>query len=84
MDKRYDCPGRRWTGDSLSPTTSVFGTPVSRREAICRGLAGAAGLLLAGVSVAGASAAVPPKGKAKSVIQIWASGGPTHLDTFDP
>ena len=25
-----------------------------------------------------------PKGKAKSVIQIWAAGGPPHLDTFDP
>ncbi len=25
-----------------------------------------------------------PPGKAKSVIQIWAAGGPTHLDTFDP
>ena len=22
--------------------------------------------------------------KAKSVIQIWAGGGPSHLDTFDP
>src|SRR5210317_1326549 len=24
------------------------------------------------------------KGKAKSVIQIWMWGGPSHLDTFDP
>lgn len=24
------------------------------------------------------------KGTARSVIQIWLSGGPTHLDTFDP
>jgi hypothetical protein len=25
-----------------------------------------------------------PAGKAKAVIQIWLSGGPTHTDTFDP
>ena len=49
------------------------------------GLAGAAGLLLAGRQAVGAAAgAKPPKAKAKSVIQIWAAGGPPHLDTFDP
>ena len=48
-------------------------------------MAGAAGLLLAGAPAAGTAAdSPPPKGKAKSVIQIWAAGGPTHLDTFDP
>ncbi len=30
------------------------------------------------------AAAQPAKGKAKSVIQIWMWGGPSHLDTFDP
>lgn len=58
---------------------------MSRREALRRGLAGTAGLLLAGglpVSVLGAATA--PKAKAKSVIQIWMWGGPAHLDTFDP
>ena len=29
-------------------------------------------------------AAPAPKAKAKSVIQIWMWGGPSHLDTFDP
>jgi uncharacterized protein (DUF1501 family) len=59
--------------------------PVSRREAMCRGLAGAAGLLLGGAPAAGAPAAAqPPKAKAQSVIQIWLAGGPSHLDTFDP
>ena len=57
---------------------------ISRREAICGGLAGAAGLMLARGAVAGAGRAVPPKGKARSVIQIWLAGGPSHLDTFDP
>ncbi|MCU0983105.1 MAG: DUF1501 domain-containing protein [Pirellulaceae bacterium] len=57
---------------------------ITRREALARGLTGAAGLLLAGAPAAGAAADSPPKGKAKSVIQIWAAGGPPHLDTFDP
>ncbi len=57
---------------------------ISRREALGRGLAGAAGALLAGVPAAGTAAGAPAKGKAKSVIQIWAAGGPPHLDTFDP
>jgi len=50
---------------------------------MCRGLAGAAGLLLSGTAPARAPAA-PRKATAKSVIQIWLAGGPPHLDTFDP
>ena len=58
---------------------------LSRREAIRRGLAGAAGLLMAaGPTVAARAMAAPPKAKAKSVIQIWLAGGPSHLDSFDP
>ncbi len=30
------------------------------------------------------AAAPAPKAHAKSVIQIWLAGGPSHLDTFDP
>jgi hypothetical protein len=61
------------------------GTPISRRAAMRCGLAGAAGLLLAGRQATGApNGAQPPQAKAKSVIQIWAAGGPPHLDTFDP
>ncbi len=26
----------------------------------------------------------PPRGKARTVIQVWLWGGPCHLDTFDP
>ena len=62
--------------------------PISRREVICRGLASAAGLLVAGPALAAQPAAPPatqaPKAKAKAVIQIWLAGGPPHLDTFDP
>jgi hypothetical protein len=53
------------------------------------GLAGAAGALLAEKMGFAATTATSlerpkPKPKAKAVIQIWLSGGPSHLDTFDP
>ena len=70
---------------------------ITRREAIQRTFFGAAGLLGAGMlgpqslgaaqaanARPAAAAASAAKGKAKSVIQIWMWGGPTHLDTFDP
>ena len=58
---------------------------ISRREAIRRGLLGTGGLLLAGVPELSAWAGPQPiEAKAKSVIQIWMWGGPSHLDTFDP
>lgn len=54
----------------------------TRREAIRSGILGGTGLLLAshltGDRVAARAA------RAKSVIQIWMWGGPSHLDTFDP
>jgi uncharacterized protein (DUF1501 family) len=56
---------------------------MSRREAIRRGLAGAAGLWLADRLDFSAFAATNSP-QAKSVIQIWMWGGPSHLDTFDP
>jgi uncharacterized protein (DUF1501 family) len=59
---------------------------ISRREAIRRGVAGAAGLATAGylgseelLAGEGAKAA-----KAKSVIQIFLWGGMSHNDTWDP
>jgi hypothetical protein len=62
---------------------------VTRREALKRTLAGAAGLALIDPWRAFARPAIqlePPAaaGKARSVIQIWMWGGPAHLDTFDP
>jgi hypothetical protein len=59
------------------------GMPISRREAIRRGLFGVAGLLLADRLRSPALAEAPPA-KAKAVIQIWMWGGPAHIDTFDP
>jgi hypothetical protein len=59
------------------------GVPISRREAMRLGFAGAAGLLLADRLALPTLASAPPA-RAKSVIQIWMWGGPCHLDTFDP
>ncbi len=56
---------------------------ITRREALRRGLLGAASFALTShLSRPARSAALPAK--AKSVIQIWMWGGPSHLDTFDP
>ena len=57
--------------------------PFSRREALRRTVLGTAGLLIAGDSGIRAMTAAR-EAKAKSVIQIWMWGGPSHLDTFDP
>ena len=60
---------------------------MSRRAAIRRVLLGAGGLLLVdklGLCVRAATPLAKPAAKAKSVIQIWMWGGPSHLDTFDP
>ncbi len=55
---------------------------LTRREALQRGLLGAAALTF-GLPRLGAQAATPAA-RAKAVIQIWMWGGPCHLDTFDP
>ena len=58
---------------------------ITRREAVQRTLLGAAGLVLGHHLSLRALAATPStKAKAKSVIQIWMWGGPSHLDTWDP
>ncbi len=56
---------------------------ITRREALKQGLLGTAGLSLLNHNHASAQPAAKPA-KAKSVIQIWMWGGPSHLDTFDP
>jgi len=62
------------------------GYQMMRREMLGRTLAGAAGLWLGNETMRSwaATSSSQQKGKAKSIIQIWLSGGPTHLDTFDP
>ncbi len=72
-------------------TTADPGAPLSRREALRRGLGGTAGLWLAARAGAAAAPARAQAGTAaagaahaKAVIQIWLWGGAAHLDTFDP
>ena len=56
---------------------------ITRREALNRGILGATSIALASpFSLQARSALLRPR--AKSVIQIWMWGGPSHLDTFDP
>jgi hypothetical protein len=62
---------------------------ITRRDAIKVGLAGAASLALGDPTqllAATTRAALPatPVAPARSVIQIWMWGGPSHVDTFDP
>jgi hypothetical protein len=58
---------------------------ISRREAVRRALLGAGGLLLGHhLSLRALAAAPSSQAKARSIIQIWMWGGPSHLDTFDP
>jgi len=60
-------------------------TGMTRRDLLKMSALGAAGLTFSGGLGAQTLAAVNPlKAKAKSVIQIWLWGGPSHLDTFDP
>jgi len=56
---------------------------VSRRNFVRVGALGTLGLTLADWFKLKAHGATT-EGKAKSVIQLWMWGGPTHLDTFDP
>ena len=55
---------------------------MTRRQAIKLGLIGTAGLAYNPASLI--ARAEPFRRRAKSVIQIWMWGGPSHLDTFDP
>lgn len=61
-----------------------FNNSLTRREAIQRGLLMAAGASFAGLPLEAVLAPPRIKPRAKSVIQIWLWGGPSHLDTFDP
>jgi hypothetical protein len=56
---------------------------MTRREALRRGLIGAAALSVAD-PVRLLARSTELEARASSVIQIWMWGGPSHLDTFDP
>ncbi len=58
---------------------------LTRRDMLKQGLLGATTLAIGGAFPKGGTAhAAPLQPKAKSVIQIWMWGGPSHLETFDP
>ena len=61
-------------------TNNPMNHEISRRDMLRATAAGAGGLMLGSPLQASAMKG----GKAKSVIQIWMWGGPSHLDTFDP
>ena len=70
-------------------STNYIGMQISRRDALRRGLYGAAALTLAGrasLTRAEVAASAPAAGviKAKSVIQVFLWGGMSHNDTWDP
>ncbi|MFN3648280.1 MAG: DUF1501 domain-containing protein [Armatimonadota bacterium] len=55
---------------------------ITRRELLQAGYSGLLGLSLAGARAA--SAAPAPRGRARAVILVFLTGGPSHLDMFDP
>jgi hypothetical protein len=61
-------------------------TLISRRNMLKAGLAGLAGLSVPGLlrQRARAVSAGRPTPKTKSVILLWMTGGPSHIDTWDP
>ena len=63
--------------------SSFLTYPISRRDVLRGMLYGAAGLALGPLAGFRTAWAQPPS-PARSVIQIWMWGGPSHLDTFDP
>ena len=70
--------------------TDLCALPISRREAMRRGLFGMAGLLLADKlnfeALAGGAQPLPApvRPRAKAVIQVFLWGGMSHTDTWDP
>lgn len=61
--------------------TTPEGLLLGRRNVFKAGLAGVAGLTLPGLLRAKAD---NPAVKRKSVILLWMTGGPSHIDTLDP
>ena len=73
--------------NSQHALTGTEGSMLSRRDLLRSSLQGAAGLLLGDRlcrQALGNARTASQAATAKSVIQIWTWGGPSHLDTFDP
>lgn len=76
---------RTWTNPLLPPQRDLLRVG-SRRWFLQTGLAGLAGLSLPAALRAGASpsGAVSRNRDPRAVILFWLSGGPSHIDTWDP
>jgi uncharacterized protein (DUF1501 family) len=85
MNTNGEARGARTDAGCTIPSAGAF----TRREALRGGLAGLAGVVLAGrlslvARAASATAPALPRAKAKSVIQVFLWGGMSHTDTWDP
>ena len=67
------------------PVQNAKRPPLSRRDVLRLGVGVTGGALL-GTRFASAATPRPRllRAKARSVIQVWLWGGPSHIDTFDP
>ena len=83
MSMEHNSDVRLLSPNKVDQVRRMGGRPISRRQFLGRGLCGAASLMMAD-RLASQTHAAAPKAKAKSVIQIWMWGGPSHIDTFDP
>ncbi|AMV17469.1 DUF1501 domain-containing protein [Planctomyces sp. SH-PL14] len=75
------------TSSALAGLKSPLESPItvqSRRWFLKAGLAGLGGLMSPSLLRAGTEAAATKPNSKKSVILIWLSGGPSHIDMWDP
>lgn len=69
----------------LTPGMAPPSLLLSRRDVLRGGLMATAGLFFGnGLMSSVRASGTPRAASAKSIIQIWMWGGPSHLDTFDP
>lgn len=61
-----------------------YAGPLSRRSFLQAGALGVGGLTLADLASLQAQGAIRSSGIGKSVILFWLSGGPGHMETWDP
>jgi len=67
-----------------APLLSLTRAPSTRRAFLQAGALGIGGLSLADLLKLRAEAAIPGRPRDTSVILLWLSGGPGHMETWDP